>query len=102
MGTRLELHEKLCTFLDSRNVYFQPPESIKMIYPCIVYELDGINNPYANNMHYVYHHQYSITLIARERYSELIDRFLEVFKNASFNRSFVSGNLYHFVYTLYF
>ena len=39
---RLELHEILCTILGSRNVYFQPPESIKMNYPAIVYGLDDM------------------------------------------------------------
>ena len=30
MKTRYELHEFLCEILGSRNVYFQPPESVKM------------------------------------------------------------------------
>ena len=38
MKTRYELHEFLCEILGSRNVYFQPPESVKMKYPAIVYE----------------------------------------------------------------
>ena len=37
MDRRLQLHEELCSVLGSRNVYFQPPETIKLTYPCIIY-----------------------------------------------------------------
>jgi len=33
---RLKLHEILCGILNTRNAYFQPPESVKMNYPAIV------------------------------------------------------------------
>ena len=36
--TRLELQSVLEQTLGSRNVYFQPPASVKMKYPAIVYE----------------------------------------------------------------
>ena len=32
MDRRLKLHEELCDILGSRNVYFQPPETVKMKY----------------------------------------------------------------------
>ena len=37
MGTRLELQSKLEEILGSRQVYYQPPETVKMEYPAIVY-----------------------------------------------------------------
>ena len=40
MASRLELQDTLETILESRNVYFNPPESIKMNYPAIIYKLD--------------------------------------------------------------
>jgi len=33
MGTRLELQNLLENILGSRNVYFQPPENLKLNYP---------------------------------------------------------------------
>ena len=39
---RLILHDELITLLGSSNVYFQPPTSIKMNYPCIIYKLDDV------------------------------------------------------------
>lgn len=37
MGTRLELQSKLVELLGSKHVYYQPPESVKIEYPAIVY-----------------------------------------------------------------
>ena len=42
MGNRLELHEILVDALGSRNVYYQPPENIKITYPAIVYSKTDI------------------------------------------------------------
>ena len=47
MASRLDLQTFLEEILESRNVYFQPPESVKMKYPAIVYALDDIENVYA-------------------------------------------------------
>jgi hypothetical protein len=49
MASRLALHEIRCEILDSRNVYFQPPASVKMKYPAIVYGLEDIQNRFAND-----------------------------------------------------
>ena len=49
MASRLDLQTFLEEILESRNVYFQPPESVKMKYPAIVYALDDIENVHADN-----------------------------------------------------
>ena len=46
---RIQLHEKLCSILGSRNVYYDPPENVKMQFDCIVYSLRQVNQVYANN-----------------------------------------------------
>ena len=38
MNRRYELHAVLEGILGSGNVYFQPPENLKVRYDCIVYE----------------------------------------------------------------
>lgn len=98
---RLELHEKLCEILGSRNVYFQPPESIKMKYPCIRYVRSGTNTEYADNKAYRKLKQYTITVIDRDPDSELIDRVLEL-PFSSFSRHYVADNLNHDVSVLYY
>lgn len=98
---RLELHEKLCTILGSRHVYFQPPESITMRYPAIVYELDSIDQTYADDGVYNFRRQYSITVITDDPDSDLPDK-IAVLQTSRFNRHFKSDNLNHYVFSLYF
>lgn len=102
MASRLELHEELCELLGSRNVYFQPPESIKLVYPCIVYNLSGIDQLKADDRSYKTNKQYDITIIDYDPDSEFLDKILERFVNCSFDRQFISGNLNHWVFTLYY
>lgn len=102
MASRLELHEELCELLESRHVYFQPPESVKLVYPCIVYGLSGIDQLKANDRSYKTNKRYDVTIIDYDPDSELPDKILDRFVNCSFDRSFVSDNLNHWVFTLYY
>lgn len=99
--TRLELHEVLCTILGSRNVYFQPPESIRMSYPAIVYELDRVNGPKADDRLYLKHHRYAIKYISRDPDNTVIDAMLEL-PYCNFDRRFVTDNLYHDCFDLHY
>lgn len=110
MGTRLELQEVLENVLVElgatetsahSRVYFQPPESVKMIYPCIVYTLDTINTRYANNGPYKHKKAYAVTVIDRDPDSLIPDKIGEL-PLSSFTRNFKNDNLNHFVYRLYF
>lgn len=102
MASRLELHEELCAILDSRNVYFQPPASLEMQYPCIVYSLSGIDKLNANNNSYKTDKRYEITVIDYDPDSDIADKILAYFQMCSFDRPFVSDNLNHWVLTLYY
>ena len=97
---RLELHERLCSELGSRNVYFQPPEGFKMQYPCIVYSFEGESRRAANNGKYLSFDRYSITVIDRDPASEIPEK-IDALQYCSFDRPFKSDNLYHFVFTIY-
>ena len=99
--TRLELQTMLETLLGSRNVYFQPPASIHMSYPAIVYELSNIRNIPADNVHYNQHKAYQLTVIDEDPDSEISEAVSKL-EMCSFNRSFASDELNHFVYTLYY
>ena len=63
MGYRVDFQMKLETILGSTNVYFQPPSSISMKYPCIVYKLDDLDNKFADNVVYLTKRRYQVTLI---------------------------------------
>lgn len=98
---RLELHEILCTTLGSRNVYFQPPESVKMNYPAIVYGLDDIENQYANDGVYLSHRKYSVTVIDKDPDSLLVGK-VAALPACQFVRHYEKDNLNHDVFTIFF
>lgn len=100
MGLRIDLHEELCTLLGSRNVYYEPPESLKLKYPCIIYEVNDINQIRANNRHYLDIKRYSITYVTNKNIIDITEKFFELFPTCSFDRSYVSDNLWHYVFTL--
>ena len=54
MIQRIKLHELLVSLLGTRNVYFQPPESIKLSYPCIVYKRSTGDTQFANDIPYTF------------------------------------------------
>lgn len=98
---REELQFLFEQLLGSRNVYFQPPESFKMDYPCIVYERSGIRPDRANNKLYLQHKRYTVTVIDEDPESELPDK-LSGLEYCNFDRHFTSDHLNHDVFTLYF
>lgn len=98
---RLSLQSKLETALGSRNVYFQPPESIKLKYPCIIYKLTRDLVNYASDERYKDKNCYSILIIDKDPDSIIPDR-IKKFRYCSFDRSYTSDNLNHFSYTLYY
>lgn len=101
MESRLKLQTELEELLGSKNVYFQPPESVKIKYPAIVYSLDKINTNFANNSIYKKSDCYNVTLIDRDPESEYVNKILQL-PMCSFDRAYTSDNLNHFVFTLYY
>lgn len=101
MRRREELHEILCEALGSRNVYFQPPESIKMQYPAIVYSRDDIDNNFANNSVYMQSLAYSVIVVDSDPDSEAVDRVSKL-PRCQYDRHYKSDNLNHDVFTIYY
>lgn len=101
-ASRLKLHEELCELLGSRAVYYQPPASLQLKYPCIVYSKAGIDKRNANDRLYQMVYRFEIVVIEDDPDSDLIDRILLHFPMCSFDQSYVSDNLYHKSLTLYY
>ncbi len=101
MANRLDLQTLLEEILGTRNVYFQPPESVKMNYPAIVYGLDDIQNNHADDGVYLLHKCYSVTLIDKNPDSSFVDTIAKL-RICRFDRHFKSENLNHWVFSLYF
>lgn len=98
---RLKLHQELLD-LTGLPVYYQPPEGLKMEYPCIVYEYENDKKMRANNRNYIYHDIYNIKYIHRDPDTQLAraieDHFLYVNRGARYK----ADNLYHDMFTLYY
>lgn len=101
MHNRLDLHELLCEVLGSRNVYYSPPATIRMKYPAIVYSRSDIDNKFANDSVYNQSHVYSITVIDDDPDSEIVER-MSLIPRCKFDRHFVSDNLNHDTFTIYY
>lgn len=101
MDNRLELQELLEDLLGSRNVYYGPPESVKMQYPAIVYSKERIDTRNANDSAYKETKQYKITVIDRKPDNEVIDKLLKL-QYCKYDRYYKSDNLNHDVLTLYY
>ena len=102
MASRLELHSELIDILGSNNVYFQPPESFKMKYDCIVYKLNDISNDFANNNTYFYHKRYEVMLITKKADNDIVDDIIKHFHYCVYNRMFINDNLYHHIFYIYY
>ena len=102
MASGLKLHEELCEILGSRNVYFQPPESFKMSYPCVRYSISGVDSKCANDAIYYNTIRYKLVVIDRDPDSEIYNLILNHFPMCSFDTAYTADNLYHYVLTLYY
>lgn len=101
MGQRLQLQGILELIVGGENVYFQPPASDKMQYPCIVYKRDNALTRFADNMPYSYGKRYQLTVIDSDPDSDIPDK-VAMLPKCTFKRAFVKSNLHHDVFNLYF
>lgn len=99
--SRIDLQTELETILGNRNVYFQPPENVKLKYPCIIYNLSNINTKKADDINYLSNDRYDVTLIHRDPENEVFSTLQEI-PYCSLDRTFVTENLYHYTFTLFY
>lgn len=101
MADRLELHSVLQELLGSSNVYYQPPESIKMQYDAIRYSKKTIDSKYANDRKYSMIDCYEVTVISRLPDNPVIKKLLSL-PYCSYDRHYIADNLHHDVLTIYY
>jgi hypothetical protein len=83
------------------HVYFQPPESIKLTYPCIIYKRDKMDTKYANNKKYAHLMRYQVKVIDNDPDSDLPSSVLEL-SLCNHVQNFVTDGLNHDVFELYY
>lgn len=98
---RIELQYIFENIMKNKNVYFQPPESLKINYPAIVYERSKIDTIYADDNPYVWNRKYQVTLIDKNPDSVYIKDILKL-KKCKHIRHFTVDNLNHDVFEIYY
>ena len=101
MADRLDLQGLLEELLESRNVYYQSPESVKMQYPAIRYSKKNIQSVYANNSKYLMRDCYELIVISRKPDDPVIKKLLAL-PCCGYDRQYIADNLYHDVLTIYY
>lgn len=96
---REDLHQILLTYCP--NVYYQPPESVKLKYPCIIYAMETLSPQYADNNPYLLHTSYGMRYITREPDDETVYN-LALLPKCKHGKMYAKDNLYHHSYTIYY
>lgn len=99
MENRLQLHNLLKTIVD--NVYFQPPPTMQIHYPCIIYYINNIGIKYANNKPYNHSIRYQVKVIDEKPDSELPLKVASL-PTVSFNNRYTSDGLNHTIFSIYY
>lgn len=101
MGRRHKLHEELES-LGAKKTLFQPPPSVQLEYPAIIYTIKSTYTTNADNRVYTGHRFYQIELIDPDPDTPLIDALLNKFKMIKHVNNFKTSNLNHNVFDLYY
>lgn len=82
-------------------VWFQPPPSLRLTYPTIIYSRDYHFTAHADNKRYAHLKRYQVTVISRDSDSDLPDKVAEL-PYTNFTRAFNADGLHHDIFDLYF
>lgn len=107
MDRRLELHHRLQQLYESatgassaNRVWFQPPASVRLEYPCLIYKLSDMPVEHANNHPYKLDSQYELTVIDRDPLGPLRTQ-VALLPECAMIRVYESDNLHHYVFRIY-
>lgn len=99
---RIDFHNMLQSiFGEGVSIYFQPPENVKISYPCVIYERYDMPIKHADNLNYLVHQKYKVTIIDKTPDSELVDK-ITTLNGTKFSRHFVTDGLNHDVFIVYY
>ncbi len=101
MGTRMDLQVLLETLLGSTNVYYQPPETLKINYPAIIYSKSRIDTKKADDSTYLKNTRYNIIVVDKKPDNPVIDKLLGL-QYCSYDRHYTSDKLNHDSLILYY
>lgn len=100
MASWQSLRKKLVEILGSSNVYYNPPEDIRISYPCIIFQLEDIERRSADNIGYIKKHRYQLKLIDYIPDNPARDKLMDL-PYCTFDRSYKADNLNHDILEIY-
>lgn len=83
---------------EEAHTYFQPPETIRLIYPCFIYHLKSLPSNYADDAPYLTKILFDVIYISRSP-SSSVPALLQRSAGFSFDRYYSADNLHHYAYT---
>lgn len=99
MASRPDLQKLLESICN--NVYFQPPESVIMKYPAIVYSLTNVKPTFANDKIYNKSTVYKLTVIDKNPDSSIVE-WVSQLPLCKFERFYTSDDLNHTTFIIHF
>ena len=100
MARRTKLLREIKQVIDGPNVYFQPPESVKLTYPCVICSYDNEIAIYADNKCYQHYKMYRLLVVDKNPDSKFPGLIMDHFPYASPGRPYIADGLYHFPITI--
>ena len=86
-------------FNETPHVYFQPPDNVKMSYPCFVYSYSDVDVVYANDGPYLKHEEYDVKYITKKADPSMFDSLLGL-QSMRFDRHYTYDGLHHYAFVL--
>lgn len=100
--TREVLHNRLISVIGVKNAYFQPPATLKMQYPCIIYSVLAFESVFADNKNYLTDTAYNVIYVTKNPDNDVYYRMLNGFDKCTFVNYYIFDNLHHYKFKLYF
>ena len=99
MSNRLAFRKRLQN-VGVPNLYFQPPETKKLKYPCCIYSMLDADIKHADGAPYVISPIYEVILIDQDPDTQFLYPLMEM-SGGRFTRFYTSDNLNHWVFRFY-
>lgn len=97
---RIELHHQLEQSFGVK-AYYQPPESMKLTYPCVVYSFETFNTRNANNMPFVINERYKVSYLHKNVDDSRCKAVLRDFDKITHTQHYVTNGVYNDIYYIY-
>lgn len=96
---REDLHLALKEVCDSyaMNLYFEPPASMRIDYPCVIYEFAYPDTTRADNTSYLNKQKFQVSVITKQADTDAHYAIVKTIDNSRFRDIRVEDGLYHFI-----